>query len=292
MVSQVKENKSGALQTLAFGVSSDHVMESIVRDGGVILEGVFTPEQVNQVNAELDGAIERHRVGSDIEDELFRDFFGERTKRMTGVVSLSKTFMECFISNPTTQDYIKSIFKGVCETFWLNTAQVIEIHPGETVQPLHRDMYNYPVFAQYGPHAPEVMANMIVALVDITEEAGATRVIPGSHKWDFDREFDQSMTVPVEMKAGSVFFFSGKVVHGGGANTSKDIKRRAISTAFNPGFLVPEEAYPFSVPLEQVRNMTPEVQQMLGFRSFHQNDPVGGSLWQLHYGELAEHLNL
>lgn len=292
MTNQTGNNAGNALKTIAFGEPADQVMEFIDRDGGVILEGLFTPEQVSQVNTELNEAIEQHRIGSDLEDEYFRDFFGEKTRRMTGVVSLSQTFMDHFIANPATQDYVTAIFKGVCETFWLNTAQIIEIHPGETSQPLHRDMYNYPVFAQYGPNAPEVMANMIVALVDITEESGATRVIPGSHKWDFEQEFDQSMTVPVEMKAGSVFYFGGKVVHGGGANTSKDIKRRAISTAFNPGFLVPEEAYPFSVPLEKARELPPHVQQMLGFRSFHQNDPQGGSLWQLHYAELAGQLGL
>ena len=47
-------------------------------------------------------------------------------------------------------------------------------------------MDNYPVFRRYGPDdAPEVTVNYLLALMDSTEAAGATRVIPGSNKWPF-----------------------------------------------------------------------------------------------------------
>jgi ectoine hydroxylase-related dioxygenase (phytanoyl-CoA dioxygenase family) len=100
------------------------------------------------------------------------------------------------------------------------------------------------------------------------------------------------MTIPAELKPGSVLFYGGKVIHGGGANVTANVKRRVIAAAFNPAFLVPEEAYPFVVPMEEARKMSPRLQQMIGFRSFHQRDPRGGSLWQHNYEELALHLGL
>jgi ectoine hydroxylase-related dioxygenase (phytanoyl-CoA dioxygenase family) len=100
------------------------------------------------------------------------------------------------------------------------------------------------------------------------------------------------MTVPAVMKAGSAFFFGGKVIHGGGANTTRSVKRRVIATGFNPGFMVPEEAYPFVVPMEVARQMSPTLQQLIGFRSFHQYRQGGGSLWQHNYEELADYLAL
>jgi ectoine hydroxylase-related dioxygenase (phytanoyl-CoA dioxygenase family) len=281
-----------ALVTLPWGTSTEEVMATVDSDGAVILEGVLSADQVAQVNADLDRAMDELRQGSVKDDAFLRDFHGGKTKRLTNAVSMSKTLREAFLGHPTTLGYVGAMFAGVSNSFWLNTAQVIEIHPGEKAQFLHRDMGNYPVFYKYGPDGPEVMCNMLLSLVDTTEERGATRVIPGSHKWAFDRPYDHGMTIPAEMKAGSALFYSGKTVHGGGANQTADFKRRVIACPYNPSFLVPEEAYPFVVPLELAREMTPEMQQLLGFRSFHQSEPRGGSLWQHNYEELADFLGL
>jgi ectoine hydroxylase-related dioxygenase (phytanoyl-CoA dioxygenase family) len=291
MLAEIQTTSSG-LQSVPFGTPAEEVMKIIDRDGGLIIEDILSPEQVAQVNAVLDGPLEQLRKGSDKEEQLMKEFHGELTKRLTNVVTLAPMLQEALFAHPTILEYVTHLFAGVSESFWLNTCQVIEIHPGEKAQMLHRDMGNYPVFFRYGPDAPEVMCNMILALMDVTEEAGATRVIPGSHKWQFDKPFTQDMTIPATLKAGSALFYSGKLVHGGGANVTPDVRRRVIAVPYNPGFLLPEEAYPFSVPMEEARKMSPRMQQLIGFRSFHQNEPRGGSLWQQNYEELATYLGL
>ena len=55
-------------------------------------------------------------------------------------------------------------------------------------------------------------------MTDYTEEMGATRIVPGSHKLGSDRQFDLKDTVPAEMPRGSVLIYSGKLYHGGGGN--------------------------------------------------------------------------
>jgi hypothetical protein len=288
----LEAQKVKSLAKLPFGASVEEVMEHFHRDGGLVLEGALSPEQVGQVNRELDPYIVDYHTGSLGGDELMKEFWGALTKRVTNVVTLSEGYRKNFLENPRIWDYVSAVFKGVSDSFWVQATQAIEIMPGEDEQMLHRDMGNYPVFYRYGPDGPEVTCNMIMALVDVTEASGATRIIPGSHRWDFERECTQDMTIPAEMQAGSILFYSGKLVHGGGANVTKDVRRRVISTAFNPGFLVPEEAYPFTVPMDIVRTMPPRLQQALGFRSFHQRDPIGGSLWQHNYEELAGYLGL
>lgn len=292
----MQENSASAptrrLETLPWGAPVGEVMAVMERDGGLVLSGALTDGEVGRVNAELDAVMEARRNGSTSDNPELREFWGHSTKRITNVVTLSRTYRERFLSSPVTHGYIRAMFAGVSDTFWLNTAQVIEIQPGEKAQVLHRDMGNYPVFFRYGVDAPEVMVNMIVPLIDTVEENGATRVIPGSHRWDFERPFTDDMTVPAEMKAGACLFYSGKLVHGGGANRTTDVRRRVITSPFNPGFLVPEEAYPFAVPIEVAREMSPELQQMIGFRSFYQTNPRGGPLWQHNYEELAKHLGL
>lgn len=280
------------LRKVPFGAPASELMKIIDEDGGVIVEDILSQAQLDEVNAQLDPRLEALHAGSTHDDELMKAFHGERTKRLTNVVTYCPSLQDALFANETILEYVGAMFEGVCDTFWLNTCQVIEIHPGEKAQMLHRDMGNYPVFFRYGKDAPEVMVNMILALKDVTEERGATRVIPGSHKWDHDVEFTPEMTIPAELKAGSALFYGGKLVHGGGANVTADFKRRVIAVPYNPGFLVPEEAYPFTVPMEAVRKMSPRMQQLIGFRSIHQREPQGGSLWQINYEELADFLGL
>ncbi len=277
---------------IAFGAPVAEVMERVAADGGVIVDGVLTVDEVAQVNAELDPYLNSYHTGAKGGDELMKEFWGASTKRVTNAVVLSPTYRERFLSRPELWDYVDAMFKGVCETFWVQSTQVIEIMPGEKAQMLHRDMGNYPVFLGNGPDGPEITCNSLLALVDVTEEIGATRVIPGSHRWDFEREPSQADTVPAELAAGSMIFYSGKVLHGGGANRSASSPRRVIATGFNASFLLPEEAYPFTVPMDIVRTMPKRLQQALGFRSVHQRDPIGGSLWQHNFEELAEYLEL
>lgn len=286
------EKSEAKIRSLPFGAPVDEVMAIIEEDGGIILEGILSKEILDEVNAQLDPELENLHAGSSHEDELVKMFHGERTKRLTNVVTFCPSLQDALFAHPQILEYVGAMFTDVSDSFWLNTCQVIEIHPGEKAQVLHRDMGNYPVFFRYGPDAPEVMVNMILALRDVSEEAGATRVIPGSHKWNFEREFTPEMTIPAVLKAGSALFYSGKLVHGGGANVTSDVRRRVIAVPYNPGFLVPEEAYPFSVPMEVARKMSPRMQQLIGFRSIHQRQPRGGSLWQINYEELADYLKL
>jgi ectoine hydroxylase-related dioxygenase (phytanoyl-CoA dioxygenase family) len=59
------------------------------------------------------------------------------------------------------------------------------------------------------------------------------------------------------MNAGDCLFISGKVVHGGGYNRTTDFLRRAVAWTFQPGYLTPEEAYPFLVDMEIAMRRSP-----------------------------------
>ena len=62
--------------------------------------------------------------------------------------------------------------------------------------------------------------------------------------------------------------------------------------SFNPGWLVPEEAYPLLIDLETARSLPRHVQQMTGFRTFYNRAQNGGYLWTADYTELADWLKL
>ncbi|TXH59565.1 MAG: phytanoyl-CoA dioxygenase family protein [Burkholderiaceae bacterium] len=272
----------------------EDVWKVVERDGGVIIEQLFDPATVGAFNAEIDGPLAGLTPGGQIPDYV--PFFGANTKRLTNMIVVSETFRNTIIQNPLVLGIADHVMHRVCDSYWMTSAQVIEIGPGNAAQYLHRDMANYPIFMPQGPASPEVVINFLCAMTDFTEDNGATRVIPGSNAWAdyFDPEpaTCADMTIPAEMKAGDVLLISGKVVHGGGANRTADQYRRALALAFSPGFLMPEEAAPLLVPLDLARTLPPRTQQLLGFRSFHNRSHYGGSLWQHNFVELADHLGL
>ena len=275
------------LQQVPASSGRDAILAALRSDGAVIIKQLFTPDQVRRLNDEVQPALEKLRVGSKHTEEWVKEFFGDNTKRLNGVVGLSSAFRHDFLDNELIHQLCEAIYLDDAGGYWMNSAQVIDIGPGSKAQPLHRDQWQFPIFTHCGPDAPEASVNFVVALTDFTDENGATRVIPGSHKWaDLSQNGSPEDTIPAEMQVGDACFITGKVVHGGGANRTEDFTRRGITLVFQCSYLTPEEAYPFLVDKEVVRTMSPRAQRMVGFRSQFLKDSPG--VWKRDYGEMDE----
>ncbi|TIC79142.1 phytanoyl-CoA dioxygenase family protein [Nocardioides sp. GY 10127] len=279
------------LRTLHRSAGADAIFAVYEEDGGVIIEDLVSAEDLAAMNAELEPYLKDRAPGAQggaEANEEFAAFYGAQTKRITQLVTRSATFREKVLCDPLTWELVWKVFPDHAEAPpWMCTAQIIEIGPGNAAQMLHRDTGNYPDYLTMGKSAPEVMFNFLFALTDFTEEIGATRVVPGSHTWDdYSVPGDPADSVGAEMKAGSALFFSGKVLHGGGQNSSTDRWRRALALPFNAAHLVPEEAAPFLMDLELVKTLPPHVQAALGFRS------KGRGLWSADWSPLEGYLGL
>ena len=280
-----------SLQSVPRDTPVEEILGIVARDGGVIIKDFLSPDQISRFNADIQPAMDALRPGSTHEDESIAAFHGSNTKRLTRLVQLSPTFRNEIIDHALVHTLCDATFLEESGTYWMTTAQVIEIGPGNAAQMLHRDLENWYPFIGMGKTGPEVIVNFLIAFTDFTEENGATRVIPGSNHWDdFEDRGTPEDTIPAEMKAGDALFFSGKTVHGGGANRTEGDYRRAVAFALNPGFLTGEEAFAFTVDLDTAKSLSPRVQRMLGFRSQY---PVGSpGLWQVDYADVAGHLGL
>ncbi|MFI8510122.1 phytanoyl-CoA dioxygenase family protein [Streptomyces sp. NPDC085460] len=280
-----------SLRRIPASAPADEILAVFHEDGGVIIEGLLTPEQVERFNREIEQPLQELAAGSKHEDEFVAEFHGKNTKRLTNLVTRSETFRREVIDHDLVHALADAVYLEESGTYWMTTAQVIEIGPGNAAQVLHRDLENYFPFVGMGPAGPEVTVNFLIALTDFSEENGATRVIPGSNHWeDFEDRGAPEQTIPALMRAGDALFFSGKTVHGGGANVTSDEYRRAVGFALNPGYLVGEEAHPFLIDLDLAKTLSPRVQRLTGFRSQYPKGSPG--LWQVDYSELAEHLGL
>jgi ectoine hydroxylase-related dioxygenase (phytanoyl-CoA dioxygenase family) len=277
------------LRSVPNDASVDEILRIVDEDGGVIITQLLTQDQVRRFNADIEPAMQSTTPGAKHADEGIAGFHGSNTKRLTNLITYSKTFREEIIEHNLVHALADAVFNEESGSYWMTTAQVIEIGPGNEAQPLHRDLENNYPFVAMGPAGPQVMINFLIALTDFTEENGATRVIPGSNKWsDYEDRGTPEMTIPAEMASGDVLFINGKVAHGGGQNHTTDVYRRGVAFALQPGFLTPEEAYPFIVDRELARSLSPRLQRLIGFRSQYPTGSPG--LWQVDYAELAEYL--
>jgi ectoine hydroxylase-related dioxygenase (phytanoyl-CoA dioxygenase family) len=90
-----------------------------------------------------------------------------------------------------------------------------------------------PWFAPYG-------VNVLFYLHDTDEENGATRYLPGSHRFTSgadasDRDLDR--TVPIEAPAGSMIAVDGRLWHTSGPNRSADRDRAVLISFYIAHFL-------------------------------------------------------
>ena len=253
------------------------IWDVVERDGAVIVERLITADVIDRLNAELDAPLNGITAGA--RNPKLNFFFGAQTKRFTDLIVASPTFRDVILQHPVIIGLADRVMTQLSDSYWLNTTQIIEIGPGNARQVLHRDMTNYPVFVPLGPAAPHVMMNFLIALTEFREDNGGTRLIPGSNRWpdylDLDDERDHARTIPVEMPPGDCLLLGGKVIHGGGANTTTDVLRRGMHVSFCLGWLHTEENQYVATPLETVRSLPRASQALLGY-AIHDGLAVGG----------------
>jgi ectoine hydroxylase-related dioxygenase (phytanoyl-CoA dioxygenase family) len=104
----------------------------------------------------------------------------------------------------------------------------------------------------------------MVAVSDFRADNGGTLVIPGSHKWDDNRQPQREEAIPTEMKAGSALVWLGGTYHAGGINNS-NAPRTGITITLDLGYLRQEENQYLSIPLDIVKQYPDQVQRLLGY---------------------------
>ena len=241
------------LQTLGPNATTQQILSAIERDGATIVADVIGQDVVEQMTSEVMPYINKTAMGRD-------DFTGRKTQRTGALVARTPTCRD-LIMHDSVLSAAKSYLQPFTDKIILHLTQTIHINPGNPAQPLHRDRL------AWGTHIPkeiEPQFNTIWALTDFNKENGATRCVPGSHKWDWEKRADKAQIVQAEMSAGSVFLYSGSVLHSGGENRS-DQARLGLNLTYTLGWLRQEENQYLSCPPHIAKDLDPELAGLLGY---------------------------
>ncbi len=232
---------------------NEEILEVLREDGACVLVDVMDENLKSRVNDELQPFIEATPHGRD-------DFTGRLTGRTGALVARSEASRE-LVMHSTVTDLARQFLEPYTDKIQLHLTQIINIQPGQGVQPRHRDRL---AWGGYLPSDIEPQFNTMWALTDFTEENGATRVVPGSVSWPTDRRATDEETIQAVMTAGSVLLYSGSVIHGGGENLS-DSDRTGVNITYCLGWLRTEENQYLSCPPYVAKELDPELQELLGY---------------------------
>ncbi len=252
--------------------TTDDIVEANERDGGVIVDGWLSPDLLGRFNAELDPWLGAHR-GTDSGSDTSDEFLGRRTRRLHALCVKAPSFTEIMLDERLL-GFAEAVMGPISPTIILNNGEVIDIGPGESAQPFHRDDDAW----NFASPAVPMIVNSIAALVDITPEMGGTLVALGSHRWERGRQPDPGEVAACSLPAGSVLFFRGDTLHAGGANRTPDRRRRALSTGYCCGWLRPVENSYTNTPPEVARRLPRRAQELLGYALYDASAVGGGYL--------------
>lgn len=231
----------------------DHVEEH----GYTILENVISSELIDALLADVQR----------LETELQRGpadnrFEGNATTRTYNLLAHGEVWQHV----PAQPDVLAVIEGVLGRGCLISSLASISLAPGETAQVIHADDQIQPIAK---PHVATV-CNSMWALTDFTEANGATRIVPGSHRWQSPSYFEDGSvkedveSIPAEMSKGSVLVWHGSTWHGGGANVTSDEVRIGVAMNYCAGFVRQQENQQLGIPPEIMATFTPQLRQLCG----------------------------
>ena len=277
--------------------AADDVVATLGRDGAAVIADLVAPEIMDTLTANLPFD-DRTKVGN--------DFIGGSDNRSIGaVLHANPELCETLLVNErvlevadrvllperpmaasskpvprekpqlaTSDDGCAQLLSVVsppergpyCHHYRVGASASLQARTGGAVQLLHREMAIYEPFVEHGPGGRDFILNMMWAGTDFTVANGATRLVPGSHRWPAERLANESEVAQAVMPKGSVLFWLCRTLHGLGASNS-DARRTGIFHSLVVNWLAQEENQYLAFPPEDAARLSVRARQLLGYRS-------------------------
>lgn len=229
----------------------DRWVSALEARGYALVPGAVGPDRVSEARHALGELLDATPAGRD-------DFEGRRTRRVYGLFGKTRA-LDALATHPL----VLGVLDRVLGQYQLSAPAAIAIGPGEQAQVLHPDDAIYPIPR---PRS-ELVVNVMWPLDAFTRANGATRIVPGSHRWVDERPEAGTTALAVEMEPGSALIYLGSVWHGGGANRT-DRVRLGVVLHYAVGWLRPVENHVLVVPPSEAASLPPRLQELLGYNIY------------------------
>jgi hypothetical protein len=152
------------IQRFPPNVSVDEVVGALRADGGVIVERLFPESVVAAINHEVDSRVATANPGLRHLNPAIQVFFGDRTKHVSGLAAVSRTFATEVMIHPLYLGVCDAILRPSCARYQLNLGHLLARGPGAEAQYLHRDEDVWNVVPR--PHPELQLASLVAAPVN------------------------------------------------------------------------------------------------------------------------------
>tara|TARA_Y100001934_G_scaffold265895_1_gene344693 strand:- start:1094 stop:2044 length:951 start_codon:yes stop_codon:yes gene_type:complete len=236
----------------------DQARSDLTETGMCILADALSGDQLKRLRDTLDAQAEGERALGDLAPP------GANTHRqlVSNLVNKGQVFLDLIEREET--DLLAGYLLG--KHFLVSSMTGGTFHgPTDEPQALHRDQGQVPATADF-PAA----CNLFWCLDDFTPEAGSTHIIPGSHRWAPEHLINppaREMSVQVEIPAGSVFSWEGRLWHGAGANRDGS-PRRHIANYYCLPWMRQQENWGVTCLQDVIDNASPRLRARLGMRTY------------------------
>lgn len=233
------------------------------------MSGVLSPAELREFRKVLVDAIASEEA---IDENRVRRFYtdpDDKNRRLSGLPNRHRWFRD-LLEHPIALQMTRHILGPTLfnESFLVHSYGANLTRPGSGQQFIHLDRVM--AAEDFRRQMKPLQSRFIWCLDDFHAENGATRVVPGSHRWN-DR-IDMSgetyyESVPAEAPAGSLIIYSDMILHGAGANTSKDMERAGVIVGYCPPWCRPMINFPLVLDPKVMQGTSHTLRQLLGYTS-------------------------
>ena len=236
---------------------------------GVFLHrNVLSSEEVARLAERLveQGELEREQDVALISDQSYsgNTWYGGADGKLPawqGVMNLpnkGRVFMDLLYKNKLMREYVNHAFQGVPGQIAASNGLIQR--KGCEPMTVHADTQWLP----FSTPTPSIL-NIFFCLSDFDEDMGATRVVPGSHRFAAAVKYmegvgnvagDEYQTLPVIAKAGDMFGLESRLWHQSGASSSDKV-RLCATVVWSQFWLKPINLYPQTLHDEVYASSSP-----------------------------------